>query len=857
MKKLLFLSLLAVGIIASGCKDPEPEIPGPTGTISPFTISVDAVSVDDVTLTVTYNSEMTSYPYVVGVVEKSTVSESGELSDNIATAVMDAVGTSNFTSTDGKYVFEGNQVIALTSIWELEYSDDYYVAVFAVDANGTLLTEVEYQTLSLSEAKYGNPSVSLVSVDYNSIVVDTKLNGYEGTYYVFAHPKEDFVETYGEDAYALAVQYMNQEYTEWGTDLSVVDGYYIFNADATVDVSDAWLLQPSSEYIIGVFGMNATADVLTDVSYIEATTYDPPLEAVELSVVSTSPTSIVVSVTPPVDDQVYIVFPYPKAEFETEFNSDPNDLTSGIIYMLLYYGINPTVADGYYVFEGANPSIDLSTAWTFDTKTEYVICAVMLDDKVVTSSPVSLVETATESYPIPEGDIQSITVSDVSYVDATIHVESDLQGDYYLAPYRTEDLNNEFGGDINALAEWMVAYEMSRGNTFDLEPRGNVTTTLAKGGWAIYPDEEYLEVAFGVLPDGTISTEVHTQLFRTLSSASFTVTNEVVGVGKNSATIQYTPSEDNISYFAGAIKKSEIEGMTTEEIYLYVRKTIDELSLLDYLYYDDYTLQLNNLSAGTEYYAIGFGYFSGAGRASDYMSVTEFSTTGSIDDDLQVPTSVTIPDVDFGSLTIENIAGESNATGYTISISAVPNDKNMSYIVRDRLATVYDYYSEQTDGSSLEDLVLMDLEKLYKESAYYNTTFADYLASQAKSGDTVFDTFFFYNDTEYVLYTYGVDLATAQPLTKIEVLHILINDLQSIMPHAPMANLEPNIKLVVNGKQVASTNNENEVAVRNRQFPSPKTFLVKAKVEPLDNPLSSNELAGIKGEAVMLKSQLQ
>ncbi|MFI3299124.1 MAG: hypothetical protein R3Y49_04925 [Rikenellaceae bacterium] len=850
MKKLLFLSLLAVGIIASGCKDPETENPESTGTISPFTISVDAVSVDDVTLTVTYDSGMTSYPYLVGAIEKSSVSESGELSDNIATAVMDAVGTSNFVTADGKYVFEGDQVVALSAIWDFEYGTDYYVAVFAVDASGTLLTDVKYQSLTLTENTYGNPTISLVSVDYNSIVVDTKLNGYEGTYYVFAHPKEDFVDTYGSDAYALAVQYMNQEYSDWGTDLSVVDGYYIFNSDATVDVSDAWLLQPSSDYIVGVFGMNATADVLTSVSYIEATTYDPPLDAVELSVVSTSTTSVVVSVTPPVDDEVYLVFPYPKADFETEFNSDPNDLTSGILYLLLYYNINPTVADDYYVFEGANPSIDLSNGWEFEVDTEYVICAVMIDDKMVTSSPVTVIEATTENYSIPTGEIQSVTISNVAYVDATVTVEATYDGPYYIAPYRTEDLKTDFNNDITAMAEWMMAYEIAYGTDFTEANdtwlfEGNTTMQLADGGWAIYTDTEYIVAVFGMLPNGEICTDIHTAYFTTLSSESFTVTSELKSVGDNSVSVDYTPSTDAVSFFAGAFKKSELEGKNENEIYLYVREQIDELTLLYYLHYGNYTMNLNNLSADTEYIAVGFGYLSGVGRSGDQMTLCEFTTTGSSANDLEVPTSVTIPDVEFGSLTLAGVSDGSNATGYTVSLTATPNDKDMTYVTYCRSASFYNYYVNEQYGEDLSDLILLDLNKFYSLSNSYNMTFANYLSSIAMTGDSTFGTYVYYNDTEYVIYVYGLDLTTAQPLTKIAAQYVLINDIQSVMPYAPMANLEPNITFTVNGNEVGSTSTAKEVkSIPSRSFPTPTAQDKKtSSITPVENPISLGDIA--------------
>jgi hypothetical protein len=133
------------------------------------------------------------------------------------------------------------------------------------------------------------------------------------------------------------------------------------------------------------------------------------------------------------------------------------------------------------------------------------------------------------------------------------------------------------------------------------------------------PETEYYVLAFGVNADGTITTEVFTELFTTLEEvvdAEMTFEVKVSDISANSAYVAVTPSNSVATYYYDVVSKEELERYADAKTY--AKKVIASIKE----YNDFYGISLAwNLSAGadgyqfdatmvapnTDYYAFAFG----------------------------------------------------------------------------------------------------------------------------------------------------------------------------------------------------------------------------------------------------------
>ncbi len=614
----------------------------------------------------------------------------------------------------------------------------------------------------------GVPYVEFVSSTHSSVVVDSKLNGYEGTFYVTLYPKENFELEFADDTLALASAFLQMELNEWSGDLTTANPS-VYDSEQRIDLSDAWMCYGDRDYVLFTFGMNELGIVTTDVAGLDIRTAEYPIAEVALTVNSTSTSGITVDVTPVDKEQSYFIFPYNKYDYESQFDAMPEGLVTAMASGMISQGIDPLTVDNIYSFVG-DQSIDLTQGWSFEPNTEYVILAVHLDQNYSQSSKVSVLETKTDDYADIQGELASFTISDITYIDATITVDAGtFPGVYYIAPMLRSEFEEDFMSDFDALTKFMVEFEMSRGIDFTTPNggrlhQGNSTYNLSDGSWYMVPDEEYFMVAFGVLPNGAITTELLvSDYFYTKSAAGFTVEIVVEPPTDNSVSFAMTPSVDDLTYIVAPLEKSLVDTMSNKQIEdaieFYYGGLIETIGHLEK---GAATKEFNGtLKSGTEYVAVGCAYLAGIGHVSDVVTKVPFTTTGIAVPDIEMPERIVIPQgVEFGEVTVQEI------TESTVEYLVEPANPEERYFCHAMTKTLYDRYT------SMEELILSDLNWLYQDAIRENMTFGGILARQAKYGVLSVQNFIMYTDSgDYVIYAYGMDITTAQPTTEVKVVH--------------------------------------------------------------------------------------
>ncbi len=618
----------------------------------------------------------------------------------------------------------------------------------------------------------GIPYAKFVSSTYRSIVVDTKLNGYNGAYYITLYPRSLFESEFKSNAQALASAYIEQELTEWGGDLSVENNLSVFNTEQTVDLSNVWVCYGDTDYVVFTFGIDSQGVIITDVAMMDAKTEDFPLASITVGTKDVTFDDISLKLTPTSKDETYLVFPLKKSDYISTFNSMPETTVTSMISGLLTQGIDPLTVDGIRSFKG-DATVDLSSGWVIEPNTEYVVFAVHLDSKYSQSSRVTALEVIVPDYSDIEGEIASVEISDVTYSDAMVSVDAgDFPGIYYVAPFLQDEFVEDFNSDIDAVTDFMIGYESDRDMDFSTADglwlfTGDSEIKLSDSGWNIQPDNEYFVLAFGVLPNGRITTEVvKSEIFRTKSSAAFNLNISVGSITDNGAVFTLTPNLDDLTYAVAPIEKSIADGKTDKELEDFMEVYYGGvIEIIGHLMVGDNTKDFTGkLKSGVEYIAVGGAYQAGLGLVSSVTKVP-FKTTGEIVPDVTIPETIVIPtDVEFGTIAIIELMDQS------VKYRITPNNLSESYFSQTITESLYNRYS------SPEEIVADDLYYIQLDANRENMSFGAYLSQEAYQGTLDITSYLMSSQTGgYAIYAYGMDLTTAQPTTEVKVFEFSVN----------------------------------------------------------------------------------
>ncbi|MFI3288078.1 MAG: fimbrillin family protein [Rikenellaceae bacterium] len=161
-----------------------------------------------------------------------------------------------------------------------------------------------------------------------------------------------------------------------------------------------------------------------------------------------------------------------------------------------------------------------------------------------------------------------------------------------------------------------------------------------------------------------------------------------------------------------------------------------------------------NPTAGTQYHILAFG--AGAdGILNTEVAVSEAVTVAEVVN----ADNVIFPNTAFGSIDIKSI--ESNSFVYDI----IPSDSEMPYIAFTGLKSDYDSAATAEERFTA-DMIYLDSYLSY----YYSSSLAEGGLSKILNTGSIIDrtASSLSSETEYVIYAYGVDATTIQPLSTIE-----------------------------------------------------------------------------------------
>ncbi len=792
--KLLYaLAFLLVGVACE--KSPEePKEPAEKVYIEPFELKVaeDCASVD-----VIYDEKAELYNYAVAAFAKEEFEAlDGEVASFAAIIKAATKQGADLKEVDNKFVFSGSASVDLAA-WSLEYEKDYVVAAVAYDA------KLE-RTSKIASAEFTTPVEPIPESDFlsviasdataSSFIVNVKVGAYDGNYTIIPSTLDE-IESYG-GAEEYAKVFLENDIMSYATDYSTVDDMYVLSGDVTYNMEDGWNLSSGVEFVALVFGVEGDGtygDIVTEVMVsnpIEtlassggggseggSETYPDDIvlsdaEFGDIEVSNIAQSSFDYSVTPADDEMPYLIFMFTDDEYNKSYPSDEARIS-------VIYDTYLQVAGMYgysfseFVAGSSLPGAYAGSYEDLEAESDYYVVAFGLD--LATYQPVSKVEVehvTTLAPPAITESLSSIAVSDVTFEDATVSVDAGTYAEYYhiypiaAAMLEDEDLTVGYGGDYTTAFSDAVDYLINQGYQFDpsLEVAsmyyftGSQDLHLIDMVWMVAPETDYYILAAGVDSQGNLLTDVlKSEKFTTGVAPEFSLEIEVSDITNTNAVVSFTPNIKSAYYYNDIYLQSEVDaGLTAEDII-----AENPYSMAYYISYGDlvYDPEFVDLKQGTNYCVVAFGYDSESGEATSELFTKSFKTTGEALPELQMPTEVTIPDVEFGEITQSEL-GDTFIT-YTVTPSASVTKYVQFYLK-----------AEEYDALGSDEAVILsdfaryqyDVDKGWEDD--YRSSMSYYL----KEGEQTRSESWLVSSTEYVVYAYGMDEITGLPTTKIKTL---------------------------------------------------------------------------------------
>ena len=229
---------------------------------------------------------------------------------------------------------------------------------------------------------------------------------------------------------------------------------------------------------------------------------------------------------------------------------------------------------------------------------------------------------------------------------------------------------------------------------------------------------------------GPVSTYEHTS--QSIGSSSNQITLSVANVTQSSADAVVTVTE-NDPYVVMPVRKSEVEGMSDEEIFVYVTSKYDYL-ISEYTYTGDHTKTFTRMRPDTEYMIIAFGYKAGTMTTSEMDKVDFKTLSAGNPKDCTFEFKVT-PDVDYAF------------------VEVTPSDKGQFY----HWIVYPSYYTAQ----NAKDYINMTIEY------YYEGEVATFSSWELSLGDDSANAWDLYPATEYKVGAVIMDYDTGEFLSDV------------------------------------------------------------------------------------------
>lgn len=210
----------------------------------------------------------------------------------------------------------------------------------------------------------------------------------------------------------------------------------------------------------------------------------------------------------------------------------------------------------------------------------------------------------------------SITVSDVTYESATVELVPAAEDLYYYAVIEYSQFENKSDAEIiSALKSGITASSLVSGRQ----------TKTVHG---LKESTKYQVVAFGWNADEGKATSDVSHLEEAFTTEADTRLSIEIGIGSvtdQEATVTYTPTPSDGTYFADVIEASLIAGKSDMEIVSYLQTEYADNKLQD-IRYTGTKSKTYQISASTDYVAVAFAYDTEISELTSLMFTQAFSS---------------------------------------------------------------------------------------------------------------------------------------------------------------------------------------------------------------------------------------
>ncbi len=729
----------------------EPEI-----LSDAFTLEVSSTSTTSAYVSVTPIEEVVNY-YVV--CQEATVVQADELAagdvaiyynsyiDNVV-----AAGTFDFSTPDDLNLYSGALAIQAQICYGdyLSPSTQYIFAVAAIDAEGSLLSDVAYidftteqEEPTLIEDAF---SFTTLSATTNEIVIDVAIDDAVEYYYISALSTKAFAVGYGSSAdYYIGTVITAAQATSTDMEELVSSGLAykesgIFYASALVSAG----VSASTEYTFIVVGVAADGSYSTTVStYTESTTDPLPENAFTLEAYDITTTSAMVSVAPTSVVENYYVICQPYSLVEQYSSGDYSEFLSIMLTNDKMMGMTDFAkTNGYSLFTGSqniDPSICYGYELSQSTTYSFIVAGVDTNGNLTTGVSSINFTTSTEGVD-PDADPFTLTIGTISANDVEVNVAPAANVPYYyVAALPATVLSNYYSNDPDYYVKDSFSYAwtsisamVEAGTLYSGEQV--ISVSKACGGTPLTTGTDYVFMVLGV--DAAGGTLTSMSLTVTPSEASepaadlFTFT--LSDITTTDITVAVEPDSSVVYYYAYASSTAWLEGSyncTMDELvragaqqYLDMADTAT-LSQYGMIYSGEKSFKFSDfcstLQAGSEY-QFGAVAISPTGELLESMTLT--ASTPAEDEPTVDPFTFTLGDITTSDIAITVTPDTSVVYYYAYASSTAWLEGSYNCTMDELVRAGAQQYLDMADTATLSQYgMIYSGEKSFKFSDFCST----------------------------------------------------------------------------------------------------------------------------------------
>ncbi len=557
--------------------------------------------------------------YVAGIIEESLYqSEMGGDAEDYAYYLIDFVQATGsvLSKVDNEYIFKGNSTVDIKNTWALSYETDYIFAVFGVDSDGVITTDIITTEYTSQDAPITPFDLQIDGASIDDLAVDVTVDSDYSANYIVGVVTVDYFES------SLASKESLLPSLVLGYVAALTDGSYdlstgyVYNGSQRVDLASLWSLEPNTEYVVVAFGLTTFSDGVTDdIIYPDELT----VETLFVTTDSTVDASMNITLADTPDHSgfnvnvekgssvdFYYVALMTQSKFASTYGSDADAAASN--YLSTEYA--DTEIEDFTLFEGAIPVFSTSGevnlrsfyAYLFEPSTDYVALAFGIDASGDVTSDVAQFSASTTAAPFYDSATFDIdTVGEVTASNFVVSVSpSDDTFNYLVCAFEKSNFDSESGIYIDAttkepdyvaaaqswvtnLADWYYEDENQEAVHADFNVADGVTVFNGDApaidiqftrNTAIKSSTEYVVLAFGISSPSTIVTNISTLDVTVADPAQVEIEFTFEEVTPMTASdygyegsVRVIPSDFGISYFASVLPVSYVDGYTDQEVY--------------------------------------------------------------------------------------------------------------------------------------------------------------------------------------------------------------------------------------------------------------------------------------------------